>query len=79
LIGAEVEPWLTGIPEDIFRVQRALADVYGMIDGDVQVMLDLPCTPPHLVPSVINVWCEVYKALKRSDVGDDVLLYIACH
>jgi hypothetical protein len=79
LVGAEPKPWITGTSEDVLRVWRALINVYGMTNVDIQMMLSLPIAPPDLVPTVGNVWREVYDAFSQSVVGDDILLYIAWH
>jgi hypothetical protein len=79
LVGAKPKPWITGTPEDVLRVRRALIDVYGMTNVDIQMMLCLPIAPPDLVLTVENVWRDVYDAFSQSVVGDDILLYIACH
>jgi hypothetical protein len=50
-----------------------------MTNIDIQMMLSLLIAPPDLVPTVRNVWREVYDGFSQSVVGDDILIYIACH
>jgi hypothetical protein len=78
--GFEPFPWRTGIPVDIFNMQTALFDVYGLAGDDVRVLVNPPFTGPDGVGTRSNVWRKVLDAYRQLRFGGgDVLLYIACH
>ncbi|EPS98265.1 hypothetical protein FOMPIDRAFT_91535 [Fomitopsis schrenkii] len=70
---------LGGPHDDVFAVQRLLIDVYGYLEEDIVMLLDLEGGDRKTQPTKLNITKEIHRLVRDARPGDHLVFHFAGH